>query len=206
MRIAIYARVSTSDKDQNPETQILPPREFCQVQGWPVVGVFIDEAPAGDLARRSEWRRLLDLASRRRFDLLLVWRLDRMSRSVVDAANTLERLRAWGVGLRSLQEPWIDTTSPFGEAMFHITMAFAQLERGVLRERVKAGMQRARREGRQIGRPGGTRKRGFDDAWGEIGPRILAGEMSIRQAADALGVSRSTVGRLLGGGPKGVFQ
>ena len=69
------------------------------------------------------------------------------------SANTLERLRGWGVGLRSYQEPWLDTTIPFGEALYYITVAYAQLERGILRERVRAGMDRAKKEGRRVGRP-----------------------------------------------------
>src|SRR5438132_2256583 len=155
-RVAVYARVSTSDKDQNPETQLVPLREFVQAQGWQVVGEFVDHAPATDLRGRIAWRDLLDRASRRQTDVILVWRIDRAFRSVLDAATTLERLRGWGVGLRSYSEPWLDTTSPFGEAMFHITTAFAQLERGIIRERVKAGIARAKKQGKRLGRPPAT--------------------------------------------------
>jgi DNA invertase Pin-like site-specific DNA recombinase len=77
MRGAIYARVSTSDKDQNPETQLIPLREFVTAQGWTVVGEFVDRAPATDLRARIEWRALLDKAAKRRVDLVLVWRIDR---------------------------------------------------------------------------------------------------------------------------------
>ncbi len=163
MRAAIYSRVSTADKDQNPETQLLPLREFAAAQGWTVTGEFTDRAPATDLRARTAWRELLEQAARRRVDLVLVWRIDRAFRSVLDAATTLERLRAWGVGLRSYTEPWLDTTSPFGEALYYITAAYAQLERGILAERVRAGMERARRQGRRLGRPGGTREQSFDD-------------------------------------------
>ena len=71
--------------------------------------------PATDLLHRTDWRELLDLAGKRKFDLLLVWRMDQAFRSVLDSATTLERLKAWGVGLRSYSEPWLDTTSPFGK-------------------------------------------------------------------------------------------
>ena len=118
MKIAPYARVSTSDKDQNPETQLMPLREYIQSQGWQIHREYVDHAPATDLAHRTAWRQLLEDASKKRFDLLLVWRMDRAFRSVLDAATTLERLRAWDVGLRSYSEPWLDTTSPFGEARF----------------------------------------------------------------------------------------
>ena len=115
MKVALYARVSTSD-NQEPETQLMPLREFVQAQGWETFREYVDQAPANDLAHRTDWRQLLDDASRHHFDLLLVWLMDRAFRSVLDAATTLERLRTWGVGLRSYSEPWLDTTSPFGEA------------------------------------------------------------------------------------------
>ena len=134
MKIAIYGRVSTSDQDQNMETQLLPLREFARAQGWEIFREFTDEVSATDLVHRFEWRELLANAAKKRFDAILVWRMDRAFRSVLDAANTLERLRGWKVGLRSYSEPWLDTTSPFGEALYYITVAYAQLERGILRE------------------------------------------------------------------------
>jgi DNA invertase Pin-like site-specific DNA recombinase len=198
-RAALYARVSTADKDQNPETQLGPLREFVQAQEWICAGEFVDHAPATDLRARTAWRTLLDQAARRRIDLVVVWRIDRAFRSVLDAANTLERLRSWSVGLRSYAEPWLDTTSPFGEALYYITAAYAQLERGILAERVRAGMARARREGRHIGRPGGTTKGDFHERWIEVRLRLLDGRLSRREAALELGVSRSTILRLLEG-------
>src|SRR2546426_12659026 len=101
MRVGIYARVSTSDKDQNLDTQLLPLREFCQAQGWTVVGEFTDHASATDLRERTGWRELLDRAGKRQVDVILVFHMDRAFRSVLDAATTLERLRGWHVGLRS---------------------------------------------------------------------------------------------------------
>ncbi len=197
MRVAIYARISTADKDQNSDTQLLPLREFAAAQGWTVAGEFIDRAPATDLRARTAWRELLEQTARRRVDLVLVWRIDRAFRSVLDAATTLERLRAWGIGLRSYTEPWLDTTSPFGEALYYITAAYAQLERGILAERVRAGMDRARRQGRRLGRPGGTHREGFSERWRELVPQIYAGAVSQRRAARLLGVSRATIDRLL---------
>ncbi len=197
MRTAIYARVSTADKDQNPETQLLPLREFAAAQGSTVTGEFTDRAPATDFHARTAWRELLEQAARRRVDLVLVWRIDRAFRSVLDAATTLERLRAWGVGLRSYTEPWLDTTSPFGEALYYITAAYAQLERGILAERVRAGMDRARRQGHRLGRPGGTHRVGFSERWRELVTQIQTGAVSRRRAARILGVSRTTIARLL---------
>ncbi len=195
MRVALYGRVSTSDKEQNPETQLLPLREFVQAQSWAPAREYVDHAPATDFRGRVAWRRLLDDASRRKVDLVLVWRLDRAFRSVLDAATTLERLRAWGVGLRSFSEPWLDTTSPFGEALYYITVAYAQLERGILKERVKAGMERVRRYGSKSGKPIG-RPRAVSGAWPAVRAQIQQG-LSQRKAAKILGVSPATVHRLL---------
>ena len=198
MRIAIYARVSTADKDQDPETQLCVLRDFISSQeDWTVIGEFVDHAPATDLPRRERWRDLLDAASKRRCDLLLVWRMDRAFRSVLDAATTLELLRAWGVGLRSFTEPWLDTTSPFGEALYYITIAYAQLERGILKERVKAGMDRARRQGRRIGRPRVQARRGFKARFGAVLERLSDGSLSRREAARELGIGYATLKRLL---------
>ncbi|MDD5127234.1 MAG: recombinase family protein [Dehalococcoidales bacterium] len=197
MKVAIYARVSTSDKEQNPETQLIPLREFVNDQKWVLFKEYTDQAPATDLVHRTAWRELLDAASKRKFDLLTVWRMDRAFRSVLDAATTLERLRTWGVGLRSYTEPWLDTTSPFGEALYYITVAYAQLERGILRERVKAGMERARKQGHRIGRPMVTDRPDFQKCFGAILERLAQGKVSRRQAAKELKIGYATLKRLL---------
>src|SRR5918996_1969056 len=123
--------------------------------------------------------------------------MDRDFRSVLDAATTLERLRGWGVGLRSYSEPWLDTTSPFGEALYYITVAYAQLERGILRERVRAGMELARKQGKQIGRPRVIDRRGFEGRFGAILERLAEGKLSRRQAAKDLKIGYATLKRLL---------
>ncbi len=192
MRVGIYARVSTSDRDQNPETQLVALREFVAVQGWEITGEFVDKASATDVRNRHAWRELLDKASRRHLDFVLVFRIDRAFRSVLDAATTLERLRGWGIGLRSYCEPWLDTTSPFGEALYYITAAYAQLERGILAERVRAGMDRARKEGKHVGRPPVV-----SGEWDQLRPMVESGAVSRSQAARILGISRSTVWRLM---------
>ena len=197
MKVGIYGRISTSDKDQNLDTQLLPLREFARAQGWVIFNEYSDQVSATDLAHRISWRELLVDASKRRFDLLLVWRMDRAFRSVLDAATTLERLRTWGVGLRSYSEPWLDTTSPFGEALYYITVAYAQLERGILRERVRAGLDRARKQGHKIGRPRVTDRRGFNQAYGAILERLISGQVSRRRAARELRIGYATLKRLL---------
>jgi hypothetical protein len=112
---------------------------------------------ATDLRGRTAWRTLLDQASRRKIDLILVWKLNRAFRSVAHASATLDQLRRWGVGLRSYTEAWLDTSgvSPWGDLLFNILASFAQFER-------------ARRQGKHVGRP-----RAVDGEWKAIRPLIL---------------------------------
>lgn len=110
LAVGIYARISTTDKDQNPETQLLPLRELVEAQGWRLVAEFVDRASAIDLRGRTAWRDLVAQAARRKLDLIVVWKLDRAFRSVAHMATTVEQLRRWGVGLRSYSEPWLDTS------------------------------------------------------------------------------------------------
>lgn len=193
MHVALYARVSTRDKDQNPGTQLLPLRDFAAANGWATVQEYVDWASAGDVKNRRAWRQLLDAAGKRQVDLIVVWRMDRAFRSVLDAAQTLERLRTWGVGLRSYQEPWLDTTSPFGEALYYITVAYAQLERNLIAERVKAGMDRAKREGKRVGRPKSTDDAARARRIAKALAAVRAGKLSWRQAARQADVAVSTL-------------
>ena len=197
MKVGIYGRISTSDKDQDLNTQLLPLREFVQAHNWIIFNEYSDQVSATDLVHRIGWKELLSDASKRKFDLLLVWRMDRAFRSVLDAATTLERLRAWKVGLRSYSEPWLDTTSPFGEALYYITVAYAQLERGILRERVKAGMERARKQGHKIGRPRVMDRKGFKRRFGVVLERLKQGYISRSQAAKELEIGYATLLRLI---------
>jgi len=197
MRVGLYARVSTQDKDQNPETQLVPLREFARVQGWALASEFVDRASATDDPRRVARKRLLGEAARRRVDVILCWKMDRVFRSVAHASRTLEDLRRWGVGLRSFSEPWLDTsgTSPAGELMFNILASFAQFERSLIAERIRAGMARAKGQGKHVGRP-----RAVNGEWEQIAPRVQSGELSRRQAAKVLGVSRASIQRYRQGG------
>jgi DNA invertase Pin-like site-specific DNA recombinase len=194
MRAAIYARVSTSDKEQNPDTQLLPLREFAAVQGWQTAGEYVDRASATDLRGRRAWRDLVAQASRRKLDCIVVWKLDRAFRSVAHMAQTVEQLRRWGVGLRSYSEPWLDTsgTSPVGDLMLNILASFAQFERSLIAERVKAGMARAKKQGKHVGRP--AKLNGNLDA---LRPAIEAGTLSRSAAARRLGVTLSAVSKAL---------
>ena len=191
MRVGLYARVSTTDKDQDPETQLVPLREFARAQGWNVAGEYVDHASATDDRRRVAWKRLLGEAAKRRVDVILCWKMDRVFRSVAHASRTLEDLRRWGVGLRSYSEPWLDTsgTNPAGELMFNILASFAQFEKALIAERVRAGM--ARSEVRRARRPD-HKLNGELDA---LIPDILAGRLSRHAAARQLGVTHTTISR-----------
>jgi DNA invertase Pin-like site-specific DNA recombinase len=192
--VALYARVSTQDKDQDPETQLLPLREFARVQGWDVAAEYVDHASATDDRRRVAWKRLLGEAARRRVDVILCWKMDRVFRSVAHASRTLEDLRRWGVGLRSYSEPWLDTsgTNPAGELMFNILASFAQFERSLIAERVRAGMARAKKSGVHVGRP--QKLNGDLEA---LRPLIDSGQLSRHAAARQLGVTHTTISRTL---------
>ena len=203
-KLAVYARVSTNDRDQNPETQLRPLRQHVGgLADAKVVGEFVDAAGADDLRGRREWRRLIDLAMRHEVDLIVVWKLDRAFRSVIDGATTLQTLRSAGCGIRSLQEPWIDTTTPIGEAMYHITIAWAQLEKRQLTERVRAGMERARAEGKSLGRP--QRRHAVTDhpMWSRVLRAIEAGDLTRAEAARKLHVRKAVLIQALAAFPKG---
>ena len=206
MNVASYARVSTHDKDQNPETQLRPLRHhLAGLKDVSVVGELIDKAGADDddLRGRREWRRRVTLTLSGKADLIVVWKLDRAFRSVVDGANTLQSLRSGGCGIRSRQEPWIDTTTPIGEAMYHITLAWAQLEKRQLTERVKAGMERARAEGKRLGRPQRSRPVIEHPLWPKVVSALDAGHINRAEAARKLRVRKSVLIDALASFPNG---
>ena len=152
VKVAIYARVSTSDKNQDPETQLFPLRDCCTAMGWPVYAEYIDQAPANDLLHRKQWRQLLDDAARRKFSVVLVFKLDRAFRSVKHMHDTLAAWELVGVSFQSLRERF-DTSTALGRLLLNLLAALAEFELELIRERVKAGMDRARRQGKKIGRP-----------------------------------------------------
>ncbi len=196
MRVALYARVSTSDKDQNPETQLMPMRDFIEAQGWEVYKTYVDIAPANDLVHRIAWRQLLDDAAKRKFTVVLVFKLDRAFRSVKHMHDTLAAWELEGVSFKSLREQF-DTSTALGRLLLNLLAALAEFELELIRERVKAGMDRARRQGHRIGRPKVTDRRGFNKRFGDILERLNAGEISRRRAANELGIGYATLKRLL---------
>ena len=195
MRVAIYARVSTAE-DQEPETQTLALADFARAQGFQVVGEYVDRAPANDLRGRVEWRRLLDDGARRRFQAVLVFRLDCAFRSVKHMHDTLAVWEAQGIGFISAREGF-DTRTALGRLLLNLLASLAEFELEVLRERVKAGMDRARRQGKHIGRPPAEADPDVARRLSGVLSRVRAGEVSLRAAARDLGLSPATVRRLL---------
>ncbi len=167
MRVALYARVSTSDKDQDPETQLLALRDFCKAMGWEVFREYIDHSPANDLAHRTAWRDLLDDAVKKKFKTVLVFKLDRAFRSVKHMHDTLAAWETVGVDFQSVRERF-DTSTALGRLLLNLLASLAEFELELIRERVKAGMDRARRQGHRIGRPPVTSRRGFNARFGDI--------------------------------------
>ena len=196
MRVVLYARVSTTDKDQDPETQLMALTDYCSIQGWEVAKQYVDRASSRDIAHRTEWRRLLDDGAKRRFKAVVVFKLDRAFRSVKDMHDTLATWDALGVQFRSVKEQF-DTGTAVGRLMLNLLAPVAEFELELIRERVKAGMERARRQGHRIGRPKVTDRRGFNRRFGDILERLRSGEISRRAAAKELGIGYATSKRLL---------
>jgi DNA invertase Pin-like site-specific DNA recombinase len=192
VRAALYARCSTLDKGQDPELQLVPLREYCQRRGFAVTGEYLDNGISGTKDRRPQLDRLLEAARKRQIDLILVWKLDRFGRSLKQLVNALEELSSIGVGFISYQDN-LDLTTPQGRLMFHIIGAMAEFERELIRERVKAGIENARRKGKRLGRkpvpPVDTGK--------IIEAHEKAPSLSIRQLAAELGFKKSLVHKTL---------
>ncbi len=150
MRVALYARVSTLN-GQNPETQLIELREYCARRGWQSAGEYVDAGVSGSKDSRPSLNRLMAHAQQRRFDAILVWKLDRFGRSLKHLVTAIAELEALGVTFVSLKDNW-DLSTPSGRLMFQIVGAMAEFERSLIAERIRAGMRRRRLEGYSLGR------------------------------------------------------
>jgi DNA invertase Pin-like site-specific DNA recombinase len=184
MRCALYARVSTFD--QEPENQLRELRRYVEARGWTAVE-YLDRGISGAKDRRSALDQLVADARRRRFDVVVCWRLDRLGRNLRHLITLLEELQALGVAFVSLNEG-IDATTPAGKLQMHILGAIAEFERARIAERVKAGLHRAKAQGKRLGRPRKVRA------------AIVPPGGSVRSAARAWGVSKSTAARWISSG------
>src|SRR5712675_531203 len=149
MKAAIYARVST--QDQTCENQLIELRRYVQARGWTAVE-YVDRGVSGAKDRRPALDQLVTDARRRRLDVVVCWRLDRLGRNLKHLITLLEELQVLGVAFVSLAEG-IDATTPAGKLQMHILGAIAEFERERIRERVLAGLRRARSQGKRLGRP-----------------------------------------------------
>lgn len=188
VRVGIYARISTDDRGQDVEVQLEPMRRDVIGRGWQATE-YVDQASAADLRGRRAWRQLLDDAKHHRIDVVMVWKLDRFARSALDALQWLRELDSWGIGLRILTQD-IDTTTAAGRLVFTVLAAVAETERELIRERVKAGMERARSRGSRLGRPP---RPSVDQLrrWPEVRDLVLTGTLTRGEGARRLRVRYS---------------
>ncbi len=196
-RTAIYARVSKDDGSQTTENQLLELRRFAETQGWSIQREYIDRA-SGSNGDREEFQAMLKDASRRKFDVLLVWASDRLTREgAYQTLHYLKTLDGYGVRFRSYTESFLDTTGPVRDLLIAIAGWLAEQERAKLRSRTLAGMARAKAQGKVIGRP-----RVAVDA-----PQLTSLRsqgLSWNQITAQTGVSKGTAQRTLASLPKRV--
>jgi DNA invertase Pin-like site-specific DNA recombinase len=189
-RAAIYIRVSTDG--QTVDNQRLELEQAAERAGWDIVGVYDDDGVSGAKSReyREAFDRLCKDATRRQFDVVMSWSVDRLGRSLQDLIVFLGELHAVGVDLY-LHQQGLDTTTPAGKAMFQMMGVFAEFERAMIQERVKAGLRRAKAQGKTLGRPKVT---------GKVEKAVLAARAEgtgKRKIARQLGIGVSTVTRIL---------
>jgi len=191
--VALYARVSTLT-NQDPEMQLLELREHANRRGWQIIEEYVDQGVSGCKESRPALNRLMVDACRRRFDAILVWKIDRFGRSLKHLVNSLAELAALGVAFVSLRDN-LDLSTPSGRLMFQIIGAMAEFERALIQERVRAGLRNARAKGKQLGRP-----RVIVDAH-KISSLRSQGR-SWAQIVAELGIGKGTAQRALAGLPK----
>ncbi len=193
VRIVLYARVSTKDKGQEYENQLRELREFIRRKkgdGWLLTGEYVDRA-SGNTSNRPAFQKMFEDASRKKFDMVLFWSLDRFSREgVLETLQHLQKLTSNGVEWFSYREEYLRSVGVFREAVLAILAAIAKQERIRISERVQAGLSRARAQGKILGRPRAAVRR-------ERVLALRARGLSIRAIAVETGVSSMTVQRIL---------
>ena len=193
-RAALYARVSTTNKHQDPEMQIAELRDYCQRRGWEISSEYTDVGISGTREKRPELDRLMDDAHRRRFDLVVCWKLDRLARSVSHLLRALETFNALQIEFISVTER-MDTTTPAGKMVFTVLGAVGELERSLIVERVRAGLRNARAKGKRLGRP----RRDVD---GFRIARLRATGHTWERITELTGINRGTAQRAVSRLPK----
>jgi DNA invertase Pin-like site-specific DNA recombinase len=186
-RCAIYVRVSTSKQTTENQEHVL--RKACTDRGWELTRIYDDTGHSGAKTSRPALDNMLNDATKGEFDVVLIWKLDRLGRSVIDLHNNAEHLKACGVDLCAYTQA-IDTSTPTGKLMFTVLAAVAEFERETIVERINAGLDTARRKGVQLGRPK------VDAAVEAVIRQQLKDGASIRKAAAEAGVGHLTVQRI----------
>jgi DNA invertase Pin-like site-specific DNA recombinase len=151
-RVGLYARISTKGKGQTVDTQLLDLRRYSESRGWRIITECIDEGISGSKESRPALKQIMDLARKRKIDVLFVHRFDRLFRSLKHLINTLEELNELGVHFVSFSES-LDTSTAQGKLVFSMVSAISEFERSLIIERVNAGLRRARAQGKRLGRP-----------------------------------------------------
>ena len=191
MRVAIYARVSTTNHGQDVNMQLRELRQFADARGWKDVVEYVDEGVSGSKDSRPELNLLMADAKRRKFDAVLVWKLDRFGRSLRHLVNALAEFESLGIAFVSLTNN-LDLSTPSGRLMFQIIGAMSEFERALIQERVKAGLRNAQAKGKKIGRPravvdvrkiAALRAEGL--SYEAIGERLGVSDSTIRRASRA---------------------
>lgn len=186
-KVAIYGRVST--KEQDPESQLLDLRKYVNLRNWEVYQEYVDHGISGMEKSRPGLDRLMKDVRKRKFDVLLVWKFDRFARSTKHLVTALEELEGLGIDFCSYQDS-IDTSTNHGKLVFTIMGAIAEFERSLIRERVLAGIRRAKENGIRLGRPP------LEVDLDKMKELVLNGN-SIREIAKQMGISKSLVHKTL---------
>lgn len=188
IRVALYARVSTSNHGQDVTLQTRELKEFIEYRGWQFAGEYVDLGISGSKIRRPELDRLMADAHRHQFDAVIVWKFDRFARSVSHLLRALETFQELGIDFVSLSES-LDTSTPAGKMVFTVLGAVAELERSLIVERVKAGLRNARAKGKRLGRPRVildvyriAALRGAGISWPEIAKQLSCGVGTVYRA------------------------
>ncbi|MBN1677868.1 MAG: recombinase family protein [Candidatus Thermoplasmatota archaeon] len=188
MKVAMYARISKHDQSQDPENQLIRLRAYAADRGWEVYGEFVDKASGADSKRPALGRMLAD-ARARRFGIILVTKVDRLARSLLNLETIMKELDGRGVKLECVDQP-ISTVGPSGTLMRQILGSVAEFERELIRERTIDGLRKARSEGKRLGRPP------MDVSTEEI-VRLKAEGLTHRQVASRVGMSYQGVRKRL---------
>ena len=184
-RVAIYGRVSTGE--QSVDMQVSELTDYAQNRGWLIVDRYLDCGVSGSKESRPALNRLMNDARQRKFDILLVWKIDRFGRSLKHLVNSLAELESVGVAFVSLRDS-LDLSSPAGRLMAQLLGAISEFERSLITERVRAGIRNARSKGRRLGRPR------LDVDRGRIA-RLRSNGASLRAISEQLGISVGSVHR-----------